>query len=423
MQWHVHLTLRVTALGNDLPVGQSIEQRDEELRRIIYVVGGLQGRPHRTPQRKKQDTLGFHTVAEPHHRGFGLHDRHEVALIFLTKLLDSDHDPISCADCAYNLHGDDRKNYDQTLLVLMQVVKFWPPVPSLQMAARKWSTVAILDMIAVEHGWLRPKTTVLTPGCEIPPGTVLKRSHSECGLSVILPEEAVRGTGGVASRECRMRKALRTWDQLNARTTAPLQKWASQEYVDTLTMFGEWRCFIVGGHVINVVHTIKEDNCDLWHGERVWQFLSLAEIRYVPNAYHGWHSLERLPCRQLWHNRHNAPVTAEMLVNPQTGDRRSRSDGWEELRLFIDTTYRGLVTQESNPLGLRSSLTVFCRMDIGLMFDGEGNPSYFVTDIERSATMSMWLKVIEDTTNRSMLDTFARVLHTHVTQLNDFYTY
>ena len=62
-------------------------------------------------------------------------------------------------------------------------------------------------------------------------------------------------------------------------------------------------------------------------------------------------------------------------------------------------------------------------MDIGLVFDEEGNPSYFVNEIERSATMSMWLKVIEGTTNRSMLDTFARVLHTHVTQLNDFYTY
>ena len=112
-----------------------------------------------------------------------------------------------------------------------------------------------------------------------------------------------------------------------------------------------------------------------------------------------------------------------MLVNPQTGDRRQRAQGWEELRSFIDVVYRGLVTQESNPSGLKSSLTVFCRMDIGLMFDEEGKPSYFVNEIERTQTMSMWLKVTEDSTNRSMLDTLARVLHTHVTRLDDLYTY
>ncbi|KAH0826297.1 hypothetical protein J3R83DRAFT_5777 [Lanmaoa asiatica] len=48
----------------------------------------------------------------------------------------------------YNLHGEDRKRYDATLGVLMRVVKFWPPVPSLLAAAHKWTTVAILDMVA-----------------------------------------------------------------------------------------------------------------------------------------------------------------------------------------------------------------------------------------------------------------------------------
>ena len=168
MQWHVNLMLWVTALGNDLPVGQLIEQWDEELQHIIYVMGGLQGCPHCTPQQKKQDMLGFHTVTGSHYWRSGLHNRHEVALIFLMKLLDSDHNPISCADCAYNLHGDNWKNYDQTLLVLMQVMKFWPPVPFLQMAAHKWSTVAILDMITVEHRWLCPKTTVLIPDVKFP---------------------------------------------------------------------------------------------------------------------------------------------------------------------------------------------------------------------------------------------------------------
>ncbi|KAG6369439.1 hypothetical protein JVT61DRAFT_14857 [Boletus reticuloceps] len=308
--------------------------------------------------------------------------------------------------CAYNLHGDDRRRYDATLSALMQVAKFWPPVPSLQMAGYKWNTVAILDMIAVKHGWRRPKTTLLTPGCPIPAGTVLKRSHSDCGDFVILPEEDVRGTGAAATSERDRRNALRTWEELNARTSSPEQRWVSQDYVDSLAVFGEWRFFIVGGHVICTVHTMKmDDDNDVWHGRRVWQFRSLAEIR------------------ELWRNHQDVPVTADVLVNPQTGDRRQRAKGWEELRSFIDAVYRGLVIQESNPSGLRSSLTVFCRMDIGLMFDGEGNPSYFVNEIERTPTMSMWLKVVEDTTNRFMFDTFARVLHSHVTRLDDLYTF
>lgn len=77
--------------------------------------------------------------------------------------------------------------------------------------------------------------------------------------------------------------------------------------------------------------------------------------------------------------------------------------------------------QESNPFGSKSSLTVFFRMDIGLIFDEDGNPSYFVNEIERSPTMSMWLKVVEDTTNRFILDTFARALYTHIMQLDNLY--
>ena len=57
------------------------------------------------------------------------------------------------------------------------------------------------------------------------------------------------------------------------------------------------------------------------------------------------------------------------------------------------------------------------------MFDESGNPSYFVNEIERTPTMSMWLKMLDDSTIQSMLSTFASVLHTHVTQLDDTYTF
>ncbi|KAG6380436.1 hypothetical protein JVT61DRAFT_8574 [Boletus reticuloceps] len=308
--------------------------------------------------------------------------------------------PSSC----YDLHGNARNVYEATLLILARVVKFWPPIPQVRTAAHKWLTTPILDMIAAANGWRRPKTTVLTPGGVIPTGTMLRRSHSNYGDFVILPPESVVGDGAVADKKRRQLEGHRSWSELKSRTSSGEQRWASQEYVETLKTLGEWRCFVLGGHIALVVHTIYKPD-EHWEGKRVWQFKSLRQIR------------------ELWANRKSVPVTANVLVNPDSGDRLDRTEGWEDFRDFVDKTYKGLVTQESNPTGGKCSLTVFFRMDIGIIFDAEGNPSYFVNEIERTQTMSMWLKTVEDTTNRTMLDTFARILHTHMTELDDIYTY
>lgn len=323
---------------------------------------------------------------------------------------------------AYDFCGDKRRRYDATLAVLVQVVRFWPPVPSLQMAARKWNTVAVLDMIAAKNGWMRPRTTVLTPGCTIPGGTVIKRSHGECGNFVILPDTFIQGTGASSNAERVRLNGLRSWAHLHKTTHSDEQTWVSQEYVPTLVSLGEWRCFIVGGHVASVVHTRMGDEY-IWRARRVWQFLSLREIRCV---LHGDHMIiftdVSITFRELWLNRHAVPVTWEVVMNPDRGDRDDRREGWADLCRFVDKVYQELARTESRTSGTKSSLTVFCRMDVGLIFDDDGNPSYFVNEIERSPTMSMWLRAIDDTSNRFMLDTFARVLHTHITDLDNIYT-
>ena len=127
--------------------------------------------------------------------------------------------------------------------------------------------------------------------------------------------------------------------------------------------------------------------------------------------------------RELWNNRHNAPLSPEQVVNPQGGDRRLRMQASNEVMCLIKESYEELVRQETNPAGAKSSLCVLCRMDIGLMFDRDGNPSYFVNEVERSQTMSLWLRTVEDASMRGMVDTFARVLHSHLSDLADPYTY
>lgn len=185
---------------------------------------------------------------------------------------------ISSKHSAYKLHGDARKQYDTTLLELTRVVKFWPPIPQVRAAAQKWPTISILDTVAAANGWQRPKTVALTIGDVIPPGTVLKQSHSDRGDSVILPPESVVGDDAAARRERRRLTRLRSWNELAQRTYFEEQTWVSQDYVETLTTLGEWRCFIVGGHIASVVHTIHEPHSDR-EGKRVWQFRSLREIR------------------------------------------------------------------------------------------------------------------------------------------------
>lgn len=184
-------------------------------------------------------------------------------------------------ESAYQLHGNARKKYDSVLLDLARVVKFWPPIPQVRTAAQKWPTCSILDMVAVANGWLRPKTILLTPGCAIPPGTVLKRSHSDCGKFVILPPESIVDNDASATGKRQLLAYLRSWPELVRKTHSEEQRWVSQQYVETLVTLGEWRCFLVGGHVASIVHTIHQHDGD-WEGRRVWKFMSLREIKWVP---------------------------------------------------------------------------------------------------------------------------------------------
>lgn len=292
------------------------------------------------------------------------------------------------------------------------------------MAGQKWKTVKILEMAASRNGWSRPRTDILEPHCDIPPGTVLKRSHSDCGEFVIMPEQSIIGSGGAVDRARQRLNAMRAWSYLDERTFTGHEMWASQEYIDTLITLGEWRFFLVGGHVTNVVHTFHAPDGN-WVGRRVSTFLTLAELRKENSfSYAMIQPDDILPLsRQLWDNRSKSPLTPDLIVNPEGGDRRVRMEGAKEVMAVVRESYEELFRQETNPAGAKSSLCVLCRIDVGLMFDGDGKPSYFVNEVERSQTMSLWLRTVEDASMRGMVDTFARVLHTHLSDLTSPYTY
>ncbi|KAF9230259.1 hypothetical protein BU15DRAFT_69346 [Melanogaster broomeanus] len=285
----------------------------------------------------------------------------------------------------YKLHGTQRANYEETLSTLMHVVHIWPPFPP----CAWWHTSG-----EQFRSWRWPR--MRTDG-NVPTLTFLPTHPQQVW-------EPCKGSGASANEARQQLRAQRSWTHLNANTHSDDEQWVLQEYVEMLRTLGEWRCFLVGGHIINIVHTFEDEDSN-WVGQRAWRFMSLKEIH------------------DLWANRDTVPVMPGHIMNPEGGDRRVRMQGMGELQQVVDETYRELVRQESNPTGAKSSLAIFCRIDVGLIFDADGNPSYFVNEVERTPTMSMWLKTVEDTTLQGMLDTFARILHNHLMELDNPYTY
>lgn len=151
----------------------------------------------------------------------------------------------------------------------------WPPLQQLLWAGLKDPDVALLDLIAQQSRMLHSWTTTLnlqgSIDDAIAPDTVLKRSHSDCGQLVILPEER------------RRQNAV----QLEA--LAPHgEKWLIQEHIRTLRTVGEWQAFIVNGAVIHTIHMYKDPDTSAWVARQVLSFWSLEEIWYlVPHTASG----------------------------------------------------------------------------------------------------------------------------------------
>lgn len=241
-------------------------------------MGALQGRARQPKiKHREPEKMESHPFARLYNWWNGLYNRYDVCYLQVHHLPITDI-TFRSPESYYKLHGGERDQYERTLVALARVVPLWPPVPSLRMAAQKWNTIKILEMAALANNWSRPRTDIMHPACDIPADTVLKRSHSECGEQVLMPEQSAVGSGGAVDRIRKNLNATRTWSKLNARTHSTDQKWASQEYIETLITIGEWRFFLVGGHVENIVHTIKGKD-GLWIGRRVSSFLSFHELR------------------------------------------------------------------------------------------------------------------------------------------------
>jgi hypothetical protein len=153
---------------------------------------------------------------------------------------------------------------------LTRFVYVWPPFTQVNEIGSKKDLLSNLDTIALTiTKTLRPKTKTLCHGDNIPDNTVIKRSHSDCGLHVFKPGD----TG-------------RNWESFDKLTQVPGATWISQTFIPALAKLGEWRVFIIGGEITCTVHTRYDPEKGIWSYDFVDAFYSLRELRYTLYYYY-----------------------------------------------------------------------------------------------------------------------------------------
>jgi len=158
----------------------------------------------------------------------------------------------------------------ELLRLLSNKVPILPPVDDMLALSRKMDVIKVFDLIAEQVTCTaRPTTNVVElPLKEIPKDIVFKREGSDMAEHVYLPHEVARLTPNTLTRRLKKKSAG--------------YRWITQTYIPQLRQFGEWRVYVVGGEVFQVITTqprcgatTAENvmNVDVLHG--MW---NLAEL-------------------------------------------------------------------------------------------------------------------------------------------------
>lgn len=82
-------------------------------------------------------------------------------------------------------------------------------------------------------------------------------------------------------------------------------------------------------------------------------------------------------------------VPEDLSARPEgTIEEKRRAD--EELHNFARKTLKALVKFETMKYNVTPSIALFCRMDIALTCEEDGELHYFVNEVERTGTVSLW---------------------------------
>ena len=264
---------------------------------------------------------------------------------------------------------DNIQKYESAIEKLQQEVHLWPPQ---NQVLNKFQLIKQLDLIAARRTIsARPVTHRLEEIASIDPTkVVLKRTHSDMGQHVILPGDETKYTK----------------EYLECRLEVPGSFWFAQTFVPTLRELGEWRVFIIGGRIVYVVHTRRNWTKGIWVSETPTTYYSLDELRYV-RVPALQEQISKIPKSHL---QASGQLFEMNICNPDQGDRTTRDKAEAEFRTFVLQTYEELYAMESRRTSAKPSISLFCRLDIGILIDSEGQAHYFVNEVEKTQTTSLW---------------------------------
>ena len=113
------------------------------------------------------------------------------------------------------------------------------------------------------------------------------------------------------------------------------------------------------------------------------------------------------------------------ICNPDRGSRTICNEAEIEFRTFVMQTYEELYMIESRSMLGKPSICLFCRLDIGLLIDDDGNAHYFVNEVERTQTTSLWSNRVHAKSPKAptgiLGDTFAQALYEWLLSMNSPY--
>ena len=114
-------------------------------------------------------------------------------------------------------------------------------------------------------------------------------------------------------------------------------------------------------------------------------------------------------CRERLTNATLPRPNPHLFCKPDGGTHMVRSNAMHDFESFALRTWEELVQLEKGHFGTSAS-AIFCRLDIGVMMKGE-TISYFVNEVERSMTTSLWMSAMPDAIHGTLADTLAEALH------------
>ena len=113
------------------------------------------------------------------------------------------------------------------------------------------------------------------------------------------------------------------------------------------------------------------------------------------------------------------------VCNPNEGSRTVRDEAEEEFRTFVTQTYEELYMIESRTMSGKPSICLFCRLDIGLLIGDDDRVHYFVNEVERTQTTSLWSNRQQarspKTPSGILGDTFAQAFYQWLLSMNSPY--